>query len=185
MAAPSKDALKTYAVVGLALVFLTIGYFRLFHKKPRGGGSGTGGPAPIRSAIPPGMLRVPDIRSGDPASGASNAAGPRVAMRDIFSPPMPIVPEEPAVIEVDPADTAPTWVLTGVIRSGNRLIANINNRLVGVGETVEGFKVAEITPRQVTLSSSTQTVILQLTAPVPGAVPRAGTGRTGLGPRGL
>jgi len=62
-----------------------------------------------------------------------------------------------------------------VIRSGNRLIANINNRLVGVGEMIDGFFVVDITPRQVTLRSSKQTVILQLTAPGRGNV----TGRSG------
>jgi hypothetical protein len=176
MATPSKDVLKTYAVVGLGLVFVAIGYFRFFHKKAPGAG-GTSTVGAVHSAILPGTLRVPDIRSRRQGLGETNGAGPRVVMRDIFTPPVPIKPKEPVVVEVDPAEQAPKWVLAGVIRSGNRLIANINNRLLGVGETIAGFQVAEITPRHVTLRSATQTIVLQLTAPVPGVTHGRGVSR--------
>jgi len=173
MTRPDKDVLKTYAVVGLALILVALVYVRFFHKKTHTGRRAAG-PASIGSAIPAGTLRVPDIRLRN-AAGETNEVAPRVVLRDIFNPPVPIKPKEPVVIDVEPVEFIPTWVLTGVIRSGNRLIANINNRLVGVGEMIDGFFVVDITPRQVTLRSSKQTVILQLTAPGRGNV----TGRSG------
>ncbi len=94
MAAPSKDVLKTYAVVGLGLIFLTLAYFRLFHKK-RGGGRGKPGAVSVHSMISPGTLRVPDIRSRKAEAAETNKAGPTVVLRDIFSPPLPVEPEEP------------------------------------------------------------------------------------------
>lgn len=63
----------------------------------------------------------------------------------------------------------PRWQVTGILISPERRLAMINNRLIGVGERVDGARVRSILSNSVELDIDGRSVVLR---PVAGSVRR-------------
>jgi hypothetical protein len=106
----------------------------------------------------------------EPAAAISNEVKPRVG-RNPFQfgaakgaivslvPPASAKKTVPvAEIVTPPSDS---FILQGFFEKGGRLIASINDQLVGEGDFISGWKVAQVTKLQVVLEKNGQTKILK------------------------
>jgi len=173
----SKERIKLYIVIGLAAIFVAVGYFRFLHgkitffnKSERGG------------AIPA-LIEVPavDLKGIQPAGQQQKKAldGPRAALRDIFAPAKapaktpaketaketaagsPSAAAAPAAAAAVPQPLPPLQ-LTGTIIGGKRPMAVINGQLLRKGDMIAGFEVVSIAKDQVTLSGGGRKVLVNL-----------------------
>ena len=80
----SKERTKLYIVIGLAAIFVAVGYFRFLHGKI------TFFSKPERGGAIPALIEVPavDLKGIQPAGQPQKKAseGPRAELRDIFAP---------------------------------------------------------------------------------------------------
>lgn len=63
-----------------------------------------------------------------------------------------VVPDEPVVVI---AEAPPAFRLTGIVRDGNRPLAMTDRGLVGVGDSVDGFRIRTIGNDYITVESPT------------------------------
>ena len=157
----NRERTKLFIVIGLAVLFVLVGYFRFFHGKgvspvQQNVAAGTAGPI----AIPP-----VDFKGLRPAAGLPESVSPpRVPHRNIFAPAGKTfaagsVPAESVGL---PQKLLPALQLTGIIIGGKRPLAIINGRFVRQGEAIEGFQVLSIARNQVILSAEGRKVVLNV-----------------------
>lgn len=155
----SGERTKLLIVVGLAVVFVAMGYFRFLHgniaffKKTEG------------AAAVSGLIQVPavDIKGVQPVAEPQKKAPerPRAKLRDIFAPVKPPAAETaPVAVAAAPLPPLPPLQLAGTIVGGKRPLAVINGRFLRNGELIAGLEVVSITKDQVTLSEKGRTVLL-------------------------
>ncbi len=156
----NRERNKLYIVIGLAVVFVAVGYFRFFRGKITFFGP------PAREATITAMTDVPsvDLKSIQP-SGLPQIiapAAPRADLRDIFAPAKKTArgatPENPAIA----SKPLPPLQLTGTIIGGKRPLAIINGRFLHQGESIEGFRVVDIARNQVTIVNAERKVVLNV-----------------------
>lgn len=167
MAMENQERKKLYIVIGLAVIFIAVGYFRFFHGKITFLGP------PAREVTIPAMIEVPavDLKGIQPSGPPQKTAppGPRAGLRDIFAPAKKTgpgsTPENPAIAP----KPLPLLQLTGTITGGRQPLAIINGRFLRQGEAIEGFQVVAIARNQVTIAREGQKIVLNvLDGPVSG-----------------
>ncbi len=82
--------------------------------------------------------------------------------RNPFAPQAPVVKAAPKPPAADPGVQVPVFVLSGILWNGGKPNAIINDFVFGVGETVSGMTVKEITEGSVTLSNDRQGLVLKM-----------------------
>jgi hypothetical protein len=162
---PDKsEKIKFYIVIVLALIMVTVAYFRFWHKK------GSAAPDRLAAAAAPTepvakkitIERQSDERPGD---RPPDVALPSVE-RDIFRPVK--IPSAPAnrSNRIKPAKSkpppVPNFKLGGTIVSGGESIAIINDRFLRTGDTIAAFKVVRIEKNSVQLVSGIKTIELKM-----------------------
>jgi type II secretory pathway component PulC len=154
----NRERTKLFIVIGLAVIFIAVGYFRFLHGKI------TFFKQPERGAAIPAAIQVPavDLKGIQPAGEMQKKApeGPRARLRDIFAPVKPPPSEIPPVAVAVPPKPLPPLQLTGTIIGGKRPLAIINGRFLRQGERIDGFEVVSIAGDQVILSGEGRKVRL-------------------------
>lgn len=150
-----REKIKFLIVIALALIMVTVAYFRFWHKK--------GNAAPDKLAAPPSQAeqvaremtidRQSDERVDD---RPTDVALPSVK-RDIFRPlkiPSAVASRtkknKTAKLKQTPV---PNFKLGGTIVSGGESIAIINDRYLRTGDSIAAFKVVRIEENKVQLVS--------------------------------
>ena len=152
----TKETIKRYSVLCLAVVFIAIGYFRFFHEQEKSMPAAT-------VAQPEIPLVVPEVKP--PKSSQDGRARVPVAdrrpatVRDIFSP-GESAPAKETTVETQQTPTPVSFTLKGTIVAGNRPVAIINDRFVRIGDLIEGYRVMKIDKRKVWLESGNHQVVL-------------------------
>ncbi|MCK9362851.1 MAG: general secretion pathway protein GspB [Syntrophales bacterium] len=155
----NRERAKLYMVIGLAVVFVLVGYFRFFHgkvalfKHPKGG-----------VAIPA-VVKVPTIvtKSLQPAAERQRMApeGLRTRLRDIFAPVKPPATKfSSSAVAAVPLQPLPKLQLSGTIVGGTHPLAIINGHFLRRGDRIAGLEVVSITKDQVTLVGEGRQVML-------------------------
>ena len=167
VAMENRERTKLYIVIGLAAVFVAVGYFRFLHGKI------TFFNKSERGVTIPAMIEVPavDLKGIQPSGPPQKIAPavPRAGLRDIFAPVKKTAPgstpENPAIAP----KPLPLLQLTGTITGGRQPLAIINGRFLRQGEAIEGFQVVAIARNQVTIAREGQKIVLNvLDGPVSG-----------------
>ena len=164
MPSDKSEKIKFWIVIVLALIMVTVAYFRFWHQK--------GGPAPDRLAAPPAQTeqvatqntvdRQPDERAVD--------RSPYVVLptvkRDIFRPLNISSADAGRAKKNKPVKSKPTPVpklkLGGTIVSGGESIAIINDRFLRTGDTIAAYKVVRIEKNKVKLVSGIKHIELKM-----------------------
>ena len=162
---PDKsEKVKFVIVIVLALIMVTVAYFRFWHKKVSA--------APDRLAAEPSqteqvateltIAQQPDERVYD---RPTVAALPSVK-RDIFRPVR--IPSTVAgrTVKNKPAKSKPTpvpnFILGGTVVNGGESIAIINGRFLRTGDSIAAFKVVLIEENKVQLVSGEKNIELKM-----------------------
>ena len=155
----SRERTKLYLVIGLAVLFVALGYFRFLH------GKSAFFKQPESGVAIPAVIEVPavDLKGIQPAGEPQKMAseGPRAGLRDIFAPAKKTAAENPSATDAAaPLKPLPALLLTGTIIGGKRPLAVINGQFLRKGEMIAGFEVVSIARDQVILSGEGRKVLL-------------------------
>jgi hypothetical protein len=157
----SVDQFKKYIVIGLSLVLVFVGYFRLIHGKTQ--------PEAINPNLSGSTAPEFEVQIVEPVTWqqkdwhARLAAEPmRQLKRDIFLPAKPLksVKQEPAAKISQ--KSAPKLKLRGTVVGGNEPIAIIDDQFIRANEWIAGYKVIWIGPKMVVLDSGEQKMVLEI-----------------------
>ena len=158
------ERIRIYLVVGLALVLAALVY-RHFKAKPSGNAalsplSVTKGVAEVAD-LPP--LHTGSLQKSEQASSKVKELR-RDSLRDIFAPMRPLKKAERGIVmKGQPrAHKAPSLKLKGVIVGGSNSVAIINDKLLRLGESIDGYQVVRIEEKEVFLRSGNSTFKLEL-----------------------
>jgi len=172
MAGKKSDHIKTYIVIGLALVLAISGYFRFVHAKKGKQNADNNQSASSESSAAPVELEVPQIRVKNPENVQQDDSFVdeylHVAVSDIFAPiNVPPKPgEEPGGEDEPEVQEAPklppSLTLKGTIIGGQRPIAIINDRFVRMGDWIGQYQVVKIDKNEVHLSSDDNQLVLEV-----------------------
>ena len=183
MAEKKKERIKIYITIGLAVVLVISGYFRLIHAKTKRSVT-TPAPQPSLASInipkiqtkpqqetkQPEPVRSDDLKSvlqqviKQPESDRFDVL--QSAIRDIFAEPVrPAKPAKPLPEEnqvEEKPKPPPPMTLKGTIVGGKRPIAIINDRFVRMGDRIGDYQVVEIDKDKVKLSSGNNEIVLEV-----------------------
>lgn len=158
-----RERTKQMMVIGLAVLFLLVGYYRFLHGKIAFFGRSESGVALTA------VIEVPAVDLGDSSPAAEpkrmELEGTRGRFRDIFAPPKPpkaaILPAAVAVAAAAaPPKPLPALKLSGTVAGGKRPLAVINGRFLRNGEVIDGYEVVSISRDRVTLQGEGRKVVL-------------------------
>jgi hypothetical protein len=164
MPSDKSEKIKFLIVIGLALIMVTVAYFRFWHKK--------GVAASDRLAAAPSQTgqvtpeKTIDRQSDERVYDRPPAVALPSVKRDIFRP----VKVPPAVtrrsrknkpVKSKPAPV-PSFKLGGTIVSQGESIAIINDRFLRTGDSIAAFKVVRIEEDRVQLVSGGKKVELKM-----------------------
>jgi hypothetical protein len=154
----TKETIKRYSVLCLAVVFIAVGYFRFFHEQEKSMPAATA----AQSEIP---LVVPEVKTPSPSRDGRTRVPVTdrwpAAVRDIFSP-GEFAPANETTIEQKQTPAPTSFTLKGTIVAGNRPIAIINNRFVRTGDWIEGYRVVKIDTKKVWLESGNHRIAVDV-----------------------
>jgi len=146
----TKEAIKRYAVIALAVVFLAVGYFQFFRETKK--------PVPTATAAQPEtQLVAPEVKplktSKDVQARVPAAERRPAVIRDIFAPGESAPSPEKTSTETPETPAATAFTLKGTIVAGARPAAIINGRFVRTGDWIDGYQVVKIDRKNVWLES--------------------------------
>ena len=157
MAEKKSEQIKIYITIGLAVVLVISGYFRLIHAKTK---KGRVAPTPQPSLAP---INIPRIQT-EPKQDKKQPKPDRSdflqsAVRDIFAEPADPEPEKNKSKE---KPKPPPMSLKGTIVGGKTPIAIINGRFARVGDRIGDYQVTQITKDEVRLISGSHEIVLKV-----------------------
>lgn len=163
MAGKKSEKIKLYLVIGLALVFVILAYFRFAGTKSNDGEDmGSSVIAPVEQV----QVDTPKTETKSPK--ICNYREPAVheyiqtAIRDIFSPLADPKKTQHQPNEQNSRNTGSSLKLAGTIVGGERPIALINDQFVRTGDWVGEFRVVKIGKKDVLLDSGDQKMALEI-----------------------
>jgi hypothetical protein len=161
-----RNRIKLMILIGVAVIFVATGYFRFFHKK--GPATAVSPPAPpVATAAAPVDLK-PLLQT---PAGPEMAAEPvRSAIRDIFDPQRQAL-RGGVSSALQPAASGAGFVLGGTIVGGGKPLAIINDQFLGIGSSIGGYRVKNITKKGVTLQSDHDQIELPVLSDMERKVP--------------
>ena len=156
------DQIKKYIVIGLSLVLVIVGYFRLIHGKTQPeeiinpGISDSTAPEFEMQIVEPVTWQQEDWH-------ARLAAEPiRPLKRDIFLPAKPLKSVKVKPAAKIPPKPAPKLKLRGTVVGADEPIAIIDDQFIRTNDSIAGYKVIWIGPKMVVLDSGEKKLILEL-----------------------
>ena len=163
MAEKKSNRIKIYIVIGLALVLVVNGYFRLIHAKTkRSGTSSTPQPSLTSINIPKILTKLQQAKPSE----SDRFDVLQYAIKDIFAEPVwPAKPAQPAPEEKqmeEIPEPPPPMTLKGTIVGGKRPIAIINDRFLRMGDRIGDYQIIEIDKDKVKLSSGNNDIVLEV-----------------------
>lgn len=163
MAEKKSNRIKIYITIGLALVLVVNGYFRLIHAKTkRSGRSSTPQPSLASINIPKILTKLQQVKPSE----SDRFDVRQYAVRDIFAEPVrPVPPAQPAPKEdqmEEIPEPPPPMTLKGTIVGGKRPIAIINDRFLRMGDRIGDYQIVEIDKDKVKLSSGNNDIVLEV-----------------------
>ena len=162
-----SNRVKTYVVIGLALVFVVVGYFRFIHGKIASDGDQPSFTA-SRAQLEVPRVELKTWQNRPQRKGTVNEIF-RTVRRDIFTP-----LKSPVEVEAQPQLTmqepsrpapsrpAPSLKLMGTIVGGGKPIAIINDQFVRMGDMIGEYKVIKIEEKEVLLYSDHGKIVLEM-----------------------
>jgi len=186
------EQIKIYIIIGLLVVAGVVAYFRFFHKKKPS--VVIPAPGTPTAGIPAGGLTVPEVKIKEIKSTAAAKTQALkkedVPLRNIFVParwPRRVEAQpELVVLEVTDVDDmewemAQAWAdedlqrhlqpkpfprvtLLGTLIGGKKPLAIIDDRFMRAGDTIDGYKITEITADEVRLEGGGEEVVLKVLA---------------------
>ena len=171
----NKEKIKIYIVIGLSVILMISGYFRLIHAKIKTNPTSSVLPKGdmTTSAQPPVSINMPDPKSDlksdlkvdipkpKPSSEPTTVDFLQAVVRDIFSEPVDLIAKKDMKREEEPK-LPPKMTLKGTIVGGDKPIAIINERFVRLGDMVGDYQVAQIDKNKVVLRSDKKEITLDV-----------------------
>lgn len=115
---------------------------------------------------------APAVPAADEPAAAMAAAPLVLPARDPFQLPAAIAAARAALFPNEPSLTSPSPVrLQGIIWGIQPPRAIINDRIVKIGESIEGAQIVDIAPEGVTIDYQGQRTVVRLPAPSPSSPP--------------
>ena len=159
---PGKTAerIKVYIVVGLSLVFVILGYFRLFHNKTNAEAKSV---THIESESEFNLSRIESkIKNRLQVGEESSIESFQPIARDIFtslkSPGKAEIPK----MQDENLKPLPPLELKGTIVGGDRSIAIVDDKYLRIGDLIDGFEVVWIGKKEVLLESGQRQLVLEM-----------------------
>lgn len=154
------DQVKIFLLVLVSVVFVTVGYFRFFHKKTKAVAT----QAP--KAVPMAQQHFSGVKVDIPQNTRKVVATEmeivRSVIRDIFSPEEPTPRKQLQSSVPRAAPPPPSFRLGGTIVGGKNPMAIINGEFVGVGQQIGGYRVVRIGKDDVLLESGDSKIVLEM-----------------------
>jgi hypothetical protein len=156
------EQIKLYLVIGLALVFVIVAYFRFTGAK---GNNGKDISSPVLPPVE--QVKVATPKSETKGSKIINYLEPAVhkrvqtVIRDIFSP-LAKPKEANQDSHETSRDTGESLTLAGTIVGGRKPIAIINDQFVRTGDWIGGFRLVRIGEKDVLLDSGNHKIVLEI-----------------------
>ena len=159
---PGKNAerIKVYIVVGLSLVFLIIGYFRLFHQKTIAEAKSV---THVESESEFNLSSIESkIKNRLPVSEESSIESFQPIARDIFTSLKSTAKAETPKTRNEKLKPLPLLELRGTIIGGDRAIAIVNDKYLRIGDLIDGFEVVWIGKKEALLESGQRQMVLEM-----------------------
>ncbi|MBW2646121.1 MAG: hypothetical protein JRE23_08085 [Deltaproteobacteria bacterium] len=160
MPGKKSEQIKTYIVIGLSLVFVTVGYFRFIHKEA------TSDTNRSTSTTPPAQFDIPQIEIKKPQSDRQRKLPVnqpvRWVLRDIFAPLKLPTKTGNRPGEYGSSNAVPFLKLRGTIVGGQKPIAIINNQFLYTGDWIGSYEVVRIGKKDVLLDSGIDRIELEM-----------------------
>ena len=151
---------KLYVLVLVFVVFVTMGYFRFFHKKTKTVAT----QAP--KAVPMAQQNFSGVKVDIPRDTRKVVATEmeivRSVIRDIFSQEEQTPRKQLQSTAPRAAPQPPSFRLGGTIVGGKNPMAIINGEFVGVGHLIGGYRVVRIGKDDVLLESGDRKILLEM-----------------------
>jgi hypothetical protein len=158
------EKVKRYLVVILACIALVVAYVRFFKKDSVAVATDTAGKAAAAGLDSTALMNKLSGTKPIRFSVEKTAHEFQEDIRDIFEPARSLIRNSgPAPEEIV---TAPEidLELKGIISGGDHPVAIINQEFLRTGDTIGGYRLEQITPRNVILVSGKKTKVLELMA---------------------
>ena len=161
-----SEQIKLYFTIGLALVLVVSGYFRVIRPRLKGTANATASSSPAAPAAVP-VLQTPEIRTKP--SSSKNERTKKIPktmesmssmVRDIFA--EPAHPQPAAPVKDAPPPSLPPSVLKGTIVGGENPVAIINGKFFRMGDRIGDYQVVRIDKDEVLLSSGNHEIVLEV-----------------------
>ena len=160
MAGKTGERIQIYVVIVLAVIFVILGYFQLFHKKA---GVEAKSIAPLESEPEldisgietkiKSRLQVNEARSFEPFEPIA---------RDIFTSLKSLKKAKVPKKQIKKPTSLPPLKLKGTIVEDDRSIAIVNDQYLRIGDLIHGFKVVRIGKKVVLLDSGQRQLALEM-----------------------
>ena len=160
MSGKNTERIQIYVVIGLALVFVILGYFQLFHKKTNAEAKS------VTRVEPEPEFNLSNIESKiksrlQVGEGSSVASFQPIA-RDIFLSLSSPVTAEVSEMQNEKLKPLPSLALKGTIVGGDRPIAIVDDKYLRIGDLIDGFEVIWIGKKEVLLESGQRQMLLEM-----------------------
>jgi len=163
MAGKKKEQIKLYVTLGLALVLIISGYFRIIRPKTKGTANATASrPAASAVQIPKVKIETPR-KKGKIKKKQGSVYSMSSRVRDIFS--EPVVPEpvkERNEEKEEKKPSLPPSTLKGTIVGGENPVAIINGKFLRMGDWIGDYQVVRIDKDAVLLSAENHEIVLEV-----------------------
>ena len=166
MAGKKKEQIKLYITLGLALVLIISGYFRIIRPKTKGTANATASrPAAPAVQIPKAKVETP--RKKEKIKKKQSPIYSMSSMvRDIFTEPVAPEPVEERKEEKEEKEekklSLPPSALKGTIVGGENPVAIINGKFLRMGDWIGDYQVVRIDKDAVLLSAGNHAIVLEV-----------------------
>ena len=160
MPGKNTERIKIYIVLGLSLVFVILGYFRLFHKKTDAEAKSA---THVESESEFNLSGIESkIKNRLQVSEESSIESFEPAARDIFTSLKSAGNVETPKMRNEKLKPLPLLELKGTIVGGNRSIAIVNDKYLRIGDLIHGFEVVWIGKKEALLESGRRQMVLEM-----------------------
>ncbi len=160
MPGKTGERIQIYVVIVLALVFVILGYFQLFHKKADVEAKSM---TPVESDPEIDLSSIETtIKSRLHMSEAPSFEPSQPIVRDIFTSSMPLKKAKAPKRQTAKPKPLPPLRLKGTIVEDGRSIAVVNDRYLRIGDLIHGFRVVRIGKKEVLLDSGQRQLALEM-----------------------